>query len=263
MLSDSHAHLTDPQLASRTEEILKRAGDAGVTQIVCVATDLASSRAVLELAQRFPDTVRPTLGIHPHQTAGAGAGDWPELERLGHKEPLFRAVGETGLDYLRDDTPPERERQQEGLRRQIRLALELDKPIILHNRQADEDILRVLREEGRGKLRGVFHCFTGDAALAREVIGLGFHCSFSGILTYPKSEPLRQTARQIPLDRILIETDAPYLAPVPHRGKANEPAYLFHTATCLAETLRLPIEKIAETTRSNTATLFGLPTKSL
>jgi TatD DNase family protein len=254
MLVDAHCHLTGSYL--REDEVaptLERARAEGVTGFIAVGTDLEDSRVVLDLARITPG-VQASLGVHPHE-----AKSWsPEVERdllLMLKDPSVRFVGETGLDYHYDLSP--RAEQERAFRAQIRLAKELKKPLMIHTRSAPEDTLRMLREEGADQVRGIIHCFSEDKAFAEAALDLGFYLSFSGIVTFKKSEVIREVAAWAPSDRILVETDAPFLAPVPFRGKPNEPGYVRFTANQVAELRGTTSMKLAELTTRNLEALCG------
>jgi TatD DNase family protein len=238
--------------------VIRRAADAGVERalVILEAGNPAESAQAGRVERLWP-AVRFSIGVHPHQ-AHQFADD-PERAATTVREqlaatPSARAVGEIGLDYHYDFSP--RDVQHAVLRAQIRLARELDVPVVIHTREADEDTMAILRTEGGGELRGVLHCFTGDAALADAGLALGLFVSLAGILTFPKADALRQTARRVPLDRLLTETDSPFLAPVPYRGKRNEPAYVARVVETLAEMHRMPAADLAERTAANFHTLF-------
>lgn len=252
---DSHAHLDDEAFAQDVPEVLTRAREAGLAQVITVASDLASTRRCLKLAAEHP-WLFATAGVHPHEAGAAAPGDLDRLAELG-ADPKVVAVGETGLDYHYDLSP--REDQRQWMAQCVALALELDKPLVVHVREAFEDVVAILSAEGGSGLRGVIHCFTGDTPQARRYLDMGLYLSFSGIITFSKAEAIREVARWAPLDRILVETDSPYLAPVPHRGRRNEPAYVVRTAEALAKLRGLPLEELADATTRNTRTLFALP----
>jgi len=251
MLTDSHAHLDDRRFAPDLEEVIGRAREAGVTAILTVASNLRAARASIDLAGRFP-FIRVAVGIHPHDAAAA-PDDYPERLRRLARLPGVAAIGEIGLDYHYDFSP--RPVQREVFRVQLELARELDLPVVIHAREADGDILAALREAGPG--RGVMHCFSGDLAMAEACLDLGYHLSFAGNVTFPKSEELRRVAARVPLDRLLVETDCPYLAPVPKRGRRNEPAFVVHTARALAELRGMTLEELAAQATANARVLFG------
>ena len=255
MLIDSHAHLYDPVYDADRDEVLSRARDAGVEAIVSIGCDLETSLRAVELADR-KDRVYATVGVHPHEVKHINDKSLVELEQLAaHKKVV--GYGEIGLDYYYLHSP--KETQQKQFRLQIGLARTLGLPIVVHSRDAKADTLAILTEEGAGTIGGVMHCFTGDLEMARAAIELNFYISFSGVLTFSNARALRETARALPLDRIMIETDCPYLTPVPHRGRRNEPAYVRHTAYALAELhpSRTP-EEIMRITADNSARLFRI-----
>lgn len=255
-LFDTHAHLDDEQFDEVRDDVIARAQEAGVVSMVAVGTTAPSSKKCIDLAARY-DSVFAAVGIQPNCCAQAGPGDWDEVVRLT-SQPKVVALGETGLDRYWDYTPLDV--QQDYFDRHLRLSQERDLPFIVHMRDCGDDILAMLREAAHcGPLRGVMHSFTGDAALAAECLELGLYISFAGMVTYKKSEELRQVAATIPNDRILIETDSPYLSPHPKRGqRPNEPALIQHTAACLAEVRGVENVEFARQTTVNAQRLFGL-----
>jgi TatD DNase family protein len=246
-LVDSHCHLDDQQFAPDREAVIDRAQAAGVQCLLAIGTgdgpaDLATG---IRLADRYP-FFYATVGVHPHDAAKATPETFDRLrDLLSH--PKVLALGEIGLDYHYDFSP--RETQCAVFIRQLELARDAARPIVIHTREAWADTMLILREHYAGG--GIFHCFTGGPAEAREALDFGFHLSFGGVLTFPKAEAVREAARLAPLDRLLIETDAPYLAPVPHRGKRNEPAFVVETARKLAALRAIPLEELAEETTRN------------
>jgi TatD DNase family protein len=254
MLVDAHCHLTGSYLApDQVEATLARARDQGVTGFIAVGTDLEDSRVVLDLAQRTPG-VQASLGVHPHE-----AKTWsPEVAAALAgmlADPSVRFVGETGLDWHYDLSP--RDEQEAVFRAQIRLAKALRKPLMIHTRSAPEATLRVLEEEGADAVRGIIHCFSEDRAFAARALDLGFYLSFSGITTFKKAEAVRDVAAWAPADRILVETDAPFLAPVPYRGKPNEPGFVRFTAEAVAELRGMSTLGLADLTTRNLEALCG------
>ena len=255
---DSHCHLADETFAADLEDVVRRARDAGVDRVLVILEagndkEAAQARRVEEL---WPET-RVSIGVHPHQ-AHQFAAD-PERAAATVRDQLAaspgaRAIGEIGLDYHYDYSP--RDVQHAVFRAQLRLACELDQPVVIHTREADADTVAILREEGGGRIRGVLHCFTGTPALADAGLDLGFYISLAGIITFPKAEELRRTARRVPLDRVLTETDSPFLAPVPYRGKRNEPAYVARVVNTLAEMHGRDVAELANQTAANFHTLF-------
>ncbi|MEZ4485725.1 MAG: YchF/TatD family DNA exonuclease [Syntrophotaleaceae bacterium] len=251
---DTHAHLDSGRFTADLPQVLDAARAAGVRYILTIGCDLASSRAAVELAARYPE-VYAAVGIHPHDAQQVDDQALDELKQLARQDKVV-AIGETGLDYYRDHCP--RDIQQSAFRRQIALAREVELPIIVHDRDAHQDVLRILQEEQAQQVGGVLHCFSGDQAMARACIELGFFISFPGTLTYPNNQALREVAEAISTDHILLETDCPYLAPQVRRGKRNEPAYLRHTAEELARIKGLSLADIARVTSLNAFRLFGI-----
>ena len=256
MLIDSHTHLDDLRYDTDRAHVLQRAEDAGIEAMVTIGCDLATSRAAVELAQAHP-TIFATIGVHPHEAKEIGEG-WYDSFRSLARHPKVVAYGEIGLDYHYDHSP--REIQRERFREQVYLARELGLPLIIHTREAQEDTVTILMEEGAAEVGGVFHCFSGDAWLAKDALDLGFYLSFSGVLTFKNATMLRDIAKTVPLDRLMVETDCPYLAPVPYRGKRNEPAYVQYVAETLAQVRgNGSIETIARATVENTKRIFRIP----
>lgn len=237
------------------EAVVLRAREAGVFRIVSISTDAASARETVRLAEKF-EGVFASVGVHPHDAGKIQPGDLEDLLALA-AHPKVVAWGEIGLDYHYDHSP--RDVQREMFQRQAGLARKAGLPLIVHTREADADTLAVLREEKAGELGGVFHCFSGDEKLARAALDMGFHISFSGIITFMKADAIRSVAKIVPADRLLVETDAPFLAPVPFRGKRNEPARVSVVAARLADVRGLPAEEIARITTENATKLFRLP----
>jgi len=253
MFVDSHCHLNYPGLAERQQEVLAKARATGVTAMLNIATRAAEWDAVLETAEREPD-VWASVGIHPHDAdTHEGIETAMLVERSAH--PRVIGIGETGLDFYYDRS--DRERQRASFRRHIAASRETGLPLIVHSREAEADTIEILGEEaGKGAFPAVIHCFTGSARLARAMLDLGFFISLSGIVTFKNAGNLRDTARLIPRDRLLIETDSPFLAPVPHRGKPCEPAFVAETARVLAQELAWSLEDLASTTTDNFFNLF-------
>lgn len=253
MLIDSHCHLDFPDLAEELPQIVERAAAAGVGGMVTISTRVRKFPQVLAIAERY-DNVWCSVGTHPHNAADETDVSADELVELA-AHPKVVAIGEAGLDYHYDKSP--RDDQAAGFRTHIEAARRTGLPLVIHARNADEDIAAILREEtGKGAFPFILHCFSSGRQLAETGIELGGYVSFSGILTFKNSEELRQIARDLPIDRLLVETDAPYLAPPPFRGKGNEPAYVVHTAKVLADTLGVSDAKIAEITTANFFRLF-------
>ena len=258
MFFDTHAHLFDDRFAADLPVVLKRAEAAGVERILCLGIDRESSIQSVRIANEHP-LVLAAVGIQPNSAAEAQTGDWDEIVRLAETEPRVVAIGETGLDRYWDRTPFAI--QEDYFARHIALARRLNKPFAIHCRDAEADTVRTLRDEfdRHGPIRAVMHSFSGDLATAQACLDMGLFISFAGMLTYKTAQNLRDVAKEIPLDRLLVETDCPYLPPIPHRGKRNEPAYVVHTAACLAEAKGVALAAIEEATTRNAKALIGLP----
>lgn len=247
---DSHCHLQS--ISGDPGEALRRARDAGVEWVVCVGTDLETSRQAIELARSYPEQVRATVGLHPHEAARLG-DEWDALVELVGADQVV-AVGECGFDLYYEHSP--RAAQEDAFRAQIRLAHDRDLTLVIHSRDAWDDTFRVLREE-RPPARTVFHCFTGGTDEARTALVLGASLSFSGIVSFPGAADVRAAAAVTPADRLLVETDAPFLAPVPHRGRENEPALVAAVGAALAAARDEPVERVAAATGAIAGRLFG------
>lgn len=256
MLIDTHAHLFDGRLRSDLPAVLARAAAAGVDRTICIGIDRDSNRESVRLASQHPMLVA-AVGLQPNGLAEAAPGDWDEVVRLAEAEPKVVAIGETGLDRYWDKAPFPL--QEEYFARHIELARRLGKPFVIHCREAETDTVRMLRAEfdRHGPIKAVMHSFSGDLATARACLEMGLDISFAGMLTYPSAQNLRDVAAEVPLDRLLVETDCPYLAPVPHRGKRNEPAYVAHTAAVLAGCKGVSVGEIEDHTTRNARRLFG------
>ena len=254
MLIDTHCHLDFPDFDAERDAIIERARQAGVTQMVTISTRVKRFETILAIAETY-ENVFCSVGTHPHNADEELDITTADLVRLA-AHPKVVAIGEAGLDYFYDNAP--REAQVEGLHRHIAAARETGLPLVIHSRSADDDMAAILTEEaGKGAFPFLLHCFSSGAELARIGVELGGYVSFSGILTFPKSQELRDIAKTIPRDRLIVETDAPYLAPKPFRGKRNEPAYVAHTAEVLAETIGVSKEEIAEITTENAFQIFA------
>lgn len=256
-LIDTHAHLDDEQFVADLPAVLERACAAGVETVIAIATTAPSSAVCLALADRHPPLFA-TVGLHPNNIAQDNPNAWDNILALV-AQPRVVGIGETGLDRHWDTTPFSI--QEEYFVRHLELARRHHLPVVIHCREAEADMLRVLRTEfnRHGLIRGVMHSFVGDAAMAEACRAMGLYLSFAGMLTYKKAASLRETAAMQPLDRVLVETDSPYLSPVPRRGQRNEPAHVVHTAACLAGLLGIASERLAEQTTANARALFGLP----
>ncbi|MBI5699982.1 TatD family hydrolase [Candidatus Saganbacteria bacterium] len=253
MFIDTHAHLTMPEY-SDLSEVLSRARDAKIEAIINASFDLKSSKEGLRLAKDH-DFIYAAIGIHPHDANLVDQKMIEELEKLA-SDPKVVAIGETGLDYYKNLQP--QEVQIAAFRKFLQLAQKLDKPIIIHCREAQDDVMRVLREENQGKMRGVFHCFAGDEKLIKFANDLGFLISFTGNITFKKANRTRELAKLIPLSQIMVETDCPYLAPEPFRGRRNEPAFVAYVAKSLAEIKGITVEELAMETTKNAKKLFKI-----
>lgn len=248
MLTDSHAHLTSSELYTSVNEVLERAWRADVRHILNICTDLESLERGIELA-KTNSWIANAAATHPHDVAEKGER---EFEAIKSKVSFLKAIGETGLDYHYDHSP--RELQKEFLTRYLKLALEVDLPVVIHCREAFADFFTILDQVGNTK--GALHCFTGTKEEAEEVLKRGFYLSLSGIVTYKKSIALQEVAATVPLDKLLIETDAPFLAPRSYRGKSNEPAYLVDTAQFISELRHIPYQTLTQATSANAEKLF-------
>ncbi|OJF91058.1 TatD family hydrolase [Pararhizobium antarcticum] len=254
MLIDTHCHLDFPDFEAERDAIVARAMAAGVTQLVTISTRVKKFDTILGIAEAY-DNVFCSVGTHPHNADEELDIEAADLVRLS-THPKVVAIGEAGLDYFYDNAP--RDAQMIGLRRHIDAARQTGLPLVIHSRSADDDMAAVLTEEtGKGAFPFLLHCFSSGPELARIGVALGGYISFSGILTFPKSEELRAIARTVPQDRMIVETDAPYLAPKPFRGKRNEPAFVAHTAQVLAETIGMSAADIAAITTENAFRIFS------
>ncbi len=254
MFVDTHSHIHDPRFDDDRKVVIDRARKAGVDVMITVGTDLETSRAAIALAERH-SFIYATVGVHPHDVKNLTSEILAELRVLA-QHPRVVAYGEIGLDYYYEHSP--RDIQREQFKAQLSIARELNLPIVVHTRDAQEDTLAILKEEWNDR-SGVFHCFTGDPTYAIEALHLGFMVSFSGIVTFPKATELREAVRVVPLDQLLIETDCPYLAPVPHRGKRNEPSYLPAVAEIIAnEKSPTSLDEVARISSDNAKRLFEI-----
>lgn len=254
MLIDSHAHLDMEDFDADRDLVIKRALQGGVARMVTIGIDLASSIKSIEIAEQHP-FIYATVGYHPHNAGEAASKELEKLKALA-SNPKVVAWGEIGLDFFRRHSSPDK--QVEVFERQLDIASELDLPTIIHDREAHEDLLRILKKRKR-RYRGVIHCFSGDYPFAMALIEMGFYISFPGTVTYKNALDTQRTASQIPLERLLVETDCPYLAPVPFRGKRNEPLYVKFTAEKIARLRRMGLEEFSEATSTNAMRLFNLP----
>ncbi|MGB0934466.1 MAG: TatD family hydrolase [Alphaproteobacteria bacterium] len=255
MYIDSHCHVNNAYFPDDLKETLDRARAAKVSSFLNICTTLEEAPDIIKIAEQHDD-MKCTVGVHPHEAGPAyDAGDLENhLLRLA-EHPKVIGLGETGLDYYYDHSP--REKQQSAFRDHISAAKKTGLPLIIHTRDAEEDTIAILDEE-KGNISGIIHCFSGSQDLADKSLALGFYISISGIVTFKKADELREIVKSVPMDRLLIETDSPYLAPVPFRGKRNEPAFVVHTAECIAELKGISVEEVAAVTSQNYKKLFSL-----
>jgi TatD DNase family protein len=253
-LIDTHAHLDHERFKDDVDQVIERAKSAQVWPIVTVGADLESSRQAVSFARRYPG-IMATVGVHPHDADSVSSSVLDEITMLAGDEGVV-AIGEIGLDYHYDFSP--RNVQRRVFAMQISLARDLGLPMVVHIREAYQDVMSILKSEHAEDVGGIIHCFSGDRGAAKDCLDMGFHISVGGILTFSNSQELRGIIRGLPLDRILLETDAPYLTPVPYRGKRNEPAYVVHVAEALAGLKDTTFDKVAEITSFNACKLFGL-----
>jgi TatD DNase family protein len=252
-LIDSHCHLDFPDFEGELDAVIARAKAVGVERMITIGTKVDRAARLVEIAEAY-DCVSFTVGAHPHEAAAAPSSDLAAMRRFA-AHPKCVGIGEAGLDYHYNSAPPEV--AQRVFRGQIALARELSLPLVIHTREAEDDTAAILKDEMRqGRFSALLHCFTSSRALAETALDLGLSISFSGVVTFKNSGELRDIARDVPLDRILVETDAPYLAPVPHRGRRNEPAFVADTARVVAEAKGIALEALAEATRANTLRIF-------
>lgn len=253
MLIDAHAHLEMKEFDADREAVLGRAAVAGVDYIITVGTDVKLSQKALSLASSYQN-VFATVGIHPHEADTATQENLDKIVQMA-VHPKVVAYGEIGLDFFRDLAP--RDKQREAFARQLTIASEMKLPVVIHDRDAHDLVLKMVEESG--VRRGVFHCFSGDYQMAEKCIALGFYISIPGTVTFDKTNKTSDVVKNVPLEWLLLETDCPYLSPVPCRGKRNEPSFIIHTAKKVAQIKNLPWEAVANVTAQNTRTLFNLP----
>ncbi len=253
-LIDSHCHLNDPTFDGDIEEVINRAKANGVEYCIVIGYDVASSKKAIEMAERH-SCIYATVGIHPEESKDTGEVELAEIERLT-LHPKVVGIGEIGLDYYHIFSP--KEKQKEMFIKQLELAKKVKLPVVVHSREAEPDTFEIIRKYA-GTTTGVMHCFSGNLQMAQEYTKLGFYISISGVITFKKAETLKEVAKVIDIKDILIETDAPYLTPHPHRGKRNEPGYLPHIAEAVAKIKGLPLSQVALQTTQNTQKLFNFP----
>ena len=255
MLVDTHAHLDFPEFVDDLDSVLQRAKKNGVEKIITIGISISTSHKAIQLANEYSD-IFATAGIHPHSARDLSEQECAELKQLARDEKVV-AIGEIGLDYYRDRQP--RDVQRECMRRQLELACEMKLPAVFHVRDAYRDFLEIVQVYSSTMNGGIMHCFAGDWEVARKCLDLGFYLSLPGTVTFPKAQHQRETAGKAPLERLLLETDAPFLAPVPYRGKVNEPSFLTFTAREVAKLRQCGWEEIAEQTTANAYLVFSLP----
>lgn len=251
---DSHAHLDFENFNQDRDAVIKNAKLANIAAIINIGINLETIRKSIELAESY-DFIYATAGVHPHDANEMRSDQWDEFAEL-LKHPKIVAIGEIGLDYYRDYSP--HDVQKEVLHRQLELAVEHDLPVVIHTRNAWQDVLPIFTEQYRGKLSGVFHCFSGMEAEAKAVLDAGYHVSFTGVVTFKNATALRVAANYVPLDRLLLETDCPFMAPEPFRGKRCEPAHVPHTARKIAEARKIDLAELASGTNKNVENLFRI-----
>lgn len=254
MLIDTHAHLQDEQLKAETDNILARAEEAGVKKIACVGYDLASSMEALQMAKKYTQ-IYAVVGIHPDDTRSVNPESLEQIYAMG-RDARVVGIGEIGLDYYHDIAS--REEQKKAFIAHIKIAQELDKPVIIHNRDAHQDVLEIIKQEKAGKSGGIMHCYSGSLPMAEELIKLGFYISFAGPVTFKNAKKAHQVAASIDTNKLLIETDCPYLSPEPFRGKLNEPARVEYVARKIAELRNSSLEEIAAITSSNAREIYRI-----
>lgn len=254
MLIDTHAHLQDEDLKKDLEKVLNRAQDAGLEKIICVGYDLASSQEALSLARKYRQ-VHAVVGIHPHDAQKFNPDVKDKIFAMARDQRVV-AIGEIGLDFYRDLSP--RDIQRQAFREQIKMAQEIGKPIVIHDRDAHQEVMEIIKAEKAGKNQGIMHCYSGALPMANELIKLGFYISFAGPLTFKNASKAHEVAAKIPMDKILVETDCPYLSPEPFRGKLNEPANVKYVAAKLAELRSKSIDEIAYLTNLNARKIYRI-----
>jgi len=254
MLVDSHTHLEMPDFKRDLEQVIQRAKESGVDYFFTVGTERKDWKRALEIAHSYPP-IYAILGVHPHNAREIDERTYPTLKELCQNEKVV-AYGEIGLDFFRNLSP--REVQIKRFREQIALARELHLPMVVHDREAHQETLDILKSERAGQLGGIIHCFSGDYRMAKDCLDMGFYISVPGTVTFKNAEAFQEIVRKLPLDSLLVETDAPFLAPVPFRGKRNEPGFVRYTAQKIADLKKIPFEKVAEVTSANALRVFRL-----
>ena len=253
MLFDTHAHFDDPQFDSDRDEVIKSLADDGVTRVMNIGANMETSKKAIEIANKY-DFIYATVGVHPCDTYDMTDEDIERLRIMAKNNPKVRAIGEIGLDYHFDDTKPDI--QKEWFIKQLRLAKELNMPVVIHDRDSKGDVIEILKREGISN--GVMHCFSGSAETARELVKMGFMISFTGVLTFKNARRAVEACRSIPIERLMIETDCPYMAPGPHRGERNYSGYVKYVARKMAEIKGLSYEETARITMENGLRFYGI-----
>lgn len=253
-LFDTHAHLDFPRFDKDRDEVIKRAYNKGVKTIVNIGSNMTTSRNSVELSRRY-ENIYAAIGVHPHDADTFNLNVSKKLNKLADNDKVV-AIGEIGLDFHYDNSP--REKQKQSFRAQLRLAKKLDLPVVIHTRDADKETLNILKEEKAKELGGIMHCFASDKKMAKEILDLGFYIAFGGLITFKNLSDLRDVVKEVPLDRLLIETDSPYLTPEPHRGKRNEPAYVKFVAEKIAEIKGIAVEEVAKITTENAKKVYNI-----
>ncbi len=253
-LVDTHAHLDFPRFDKDRKEVIKRAFDGGIKTIVNIGTDMTSSRNSVELSRRYED-IYAVIGIHPHNADSFNLNVSKKLKKLADNEKVV-AIGEIGLDFHYDNSP--RQKQKQAFRAQLRLAKSLNLPIVIHTRDADEETIKILKEEKADEIGGIMHCFASGKKMAKEVLNLGFHLAFGGLITFKNLSDLREVVSEVPLEKLLLETDSPYLTPDPYRGKRNEPLYVKYVAEKVAEIKDISVEEVAKKTTFNAKKVYNI-----
>ncbi len=253
-LFDTHAHLDFPRFDKDRDEVIKRAQNKDVKTIVNIGSNMTSSRNSVELSRRY-ENIYAVIGIHPHDADTFKLNVSKKLNKLADNDKVV-AIGEIGLDFHYDNSP--REKQKQSFRAQLRLAKKLNLPVVIHTRDADQETLNILKDEKAKDIGGIMHCFASDKKMAKEILDLGFYIAFGGLITFKNLSDLREVVKEVPLDRLLIETDSPYLTPEPHRGKRNEPAYVKFVAEKIAEIKGISVEEVAKVTTENAKKVYNI-----
>lgn len=254
MLIDSHAHLDDDRFSEDREKVINSLKENGISLVINPGSDLQSSISSVKLSEEY-DNIYAAVGVHPHSASEMDEGTIEILKAFGKREKVV-AIGEIGLDYYYDNSP--RDVQRKWFKRQIQLAKELNLPIIVHSRDANQETFDMIKDESDGKLTGVLHCYSGSPEMAKEYVKMGFYISLGGPVTFKNSKLPKEVAKTVPINRLLVETDSPYLTPEPHRGKRNEPLYVRHVAAMIAELRGMTIDDLSKATSENTKKLFNI-----